>query len=109
MLKEPCGQERVIKALELRLQDLELDGVVESVAVTFSGISEVVARQATLGGMGPRASAPLLAALEHLKHRYGYSPVYHVVKVEPWSRIPERRYALAPLVTNSVRSTSLFP
>jgi DNA polymerase-4/protein ImuB len=105
VLKEPSGQERVTKALELRLQDLELDGAVEAVTVTLSGISAVVARQAALGGMGPRATAPLRAALDHLTHRYGYTPLYHVVEVEPWSRIPERRYALAP--TSFGHSTSL--
>jgi DNA polymerase-4/protein ImuB len=44
--------------------------------------------------MGARATVPLIAAIHQLKHRYGESPLYHVVEVEPWSRIPERRHAL---------------
>lgn len=96
VFKEPYNQERVTKAIELRLQDVALEGAVEGVTVVLSGISEAVAWQATLGGMGPRAAAPLAAAIEQLKHRYGFTPLYHVVEVEPWSRIPERRYALAP-------------
>jgi len=93
-LKEPSGRDRVIHALALRLQDIEMPGPVEMVTVEFSGITDEVARQATFPMMGPRATAPLTAAIHQLKHRYGLSPVYHVVEVEPWSRIPERRHAL---------------
>lgn len=94
ILKEPCGPQRLIRALELRLQDLEFDGPVESLSLVFSGLSQSIARQSVFGSMGPRATEPLTAAVHHLKHRYGESPIYHVVEVEPWSRIPERRHAL---------------
>lgn len=93
-LKEPCGHQRVIHALHLRLQDLELDGPIESLTLVFSGLTEAVARQSVFASMGTRATAPLTAAIQQLKHRYGQSPLYHVVEVEPWSRIPERRHAL---------------
>ena len=33
-------------------------------------------------------------AARQLRARYGHVPLYHVVEVEPWSRIPERRWAL---------------
>jgi nucleotidyltransferase/DNA polymerase involved in DNA repair len=33
-------------------------------------------------------------AVKELKLRLGYSPLYRVVEVDPWSRIPERRHAL---------------
>jgi len=33
-------------------------------------------------------------AVRELKLRLGYSPLYRVVEVDPWSRIPERRHAL---------------
>ncbi|MBA3275979.1 MAG: DNA polymerase Y family protein [Chloroflexia bacterium] len=95
-LKEPCGRERVIKALELRLQAIEMAGPIELVRLEFSGIVNEVARQGAFTMMGPRAAAPLTAAIHQLKHRYGLSPIYHVVEVEPWSRIPERRHALIP-------------
>ena len=93
-LKEPCGLDRVIAALRLRLQDLEMPGPVMHVTMELSGIVTEAARQTTFARMGPRATAPLTAAIHQLKHRYGNSPVYHVVEVEPWSRIPERRHAL---------------
>lgn len=92
--KEPIGHDRLVRALYLRLQDLELDGAVESLTLIFSGLSQATARQASLAQMGARATVPLVAAIHQLKHRYGESPLYHVVEVEPWSRIPERRHAL---------------
>ncbi|HET9948553.1 MAG TPA: hypothetical protein VFQ22_06505 [Longimicrobiales bacterium] len=33
-------------------------------------------------------------AVKELKLRMGHSPLYRVVEVDPWSRIPERRHAL---------------
>jgi protein ImuB len=36
-------------------------------------------------------------AVRELRLRIGSSPLYRVVEVDPWSRIPERRYALLPL------------
>lgn len=36
----------------------------------------------------------LLDAVKKLKMRLGHSPLYRVVEVDPWSRIPERRHAL---------------
>lgn len=33
-------------------------------------------------------------AVRELKLKLGFSPLYRVVEVDPWSRIPERRYAL---------------
>jgi len=36
----------------------------------------------------------LREAVKELKLKLGYSPLYRVVEVDPWSRIPERRYAL---------------
>ena len=36
----------------------------------------------------------LKEAVKELKLRLGHSPLYRVVEVDPWSRIPERRHAL---------------
>lgn len=38
--------------------------------------------------------ASLVDAVKELKLRLGHSPLYRVVEVDPWSRIPERRHAL---------------
>jgi protein ImuB len=39
----------------------------------------------------------LQAAVRELRLRLGANPLYRVVEVDPWSRIPERRHALLPL------------
>jgi len=46
-----------------------------------------------------RGERPLLLreALRELKLRLGHDPLYRVVEVDPWSRIPERRHALLPM------------
>jgi len=36
----------------------------------------------------------LRRAVQELKLKIGYSPLYRVVEIDPWSRIPERRHAL---------------
>ena len=62
----------------------------------LAGLTAEADRQASLPGLGPRArrSRPLVEAARQLSQRYGRSPLYRIVEVEPWSRIPERRHAL---------------
>lgn len=94
VMKEPAGQQALIRAVELRLQQLELPGPVEAIALQLSGIVNTVAHQGMLPLFQPRHTKPVTEAVDHLRHRYGENPVYRVVEVEPWSRIPERRHAL---------------
>lgn len=94
VLKEPCGPAALINALELRLQALELPGPIEAVAMQLSGIVHEVAHQGMLPMLRPRHAPPLAEAIRQLEQRYGLSPLFRVVEVEPWSRIPERRHAL---------------
>jgi DNA polymerase-4/protein ImuB len=94
VLKEPCSAERLIRALELRLQAMELPGPIEGITVELCGITREIAHQAVFPALRPRRDPPLIAAVHQLKQRYGRSPIYHIVEVEPWSRIPERRHAL---------------
>jgi len=44
-------------------------------------------------GVVPEA---LRGAVHELRLRLGHSPLFRVVEVDPWSRIPERRHALLP-------------
>jgi protein ImuB len=48
------------------------------------------------GGASPLPPA-LRSAVRELELRIGGSPLYRVVEVDPWSRLPERRYALLPV------------
>jgi len=36
----------------------------------------------------------LKEAVKELTLKLGFSPLFRVVEMDPWSRIPERRYAL---------------
>jgi DNA polymerase-4/protein ImuB len=94
VLKEPCGAERLVQAIDLRLQALELPGPIEAITLDLRGITREIAWQETLPQLRPRHDPPLTAAVQQLKQRYGLSPLYRIVEVEPWSRIPERRHAL---------------
>ncbi len=44
-----------------------------------------------------RISRALREAVQELTLKLGHSPLYRVVEVDPWSRIPERRHALLTL------------
>lgn len=94
VLKEPSGARQLIAAMDLRLQALEMPGPIESVTLHLRGIVNELAHQQTLPTLRPRHDPPIAAAIQQLKQRYGLSPLFRVVEVEPWSRIPERRHAL---------------
>ncbi|MGE3797584.1 MAG: DNA polymerase Y family protein [Thermomicrobiales bacterium] len=91
---EPVGCDRVIEILAHRLQALELQGPAERLNLALIGLVSETAKQDMLPGLRSRRTLPIAAAARQLKRRYGNSPLYHIVEVEPWSRIPERRHAL---------------
>jgi DNA polymerase-4/protein ImuB len=67
---------------------------VEEMEVTLSDLTGETGKQEGLFAAKGRRRTQLEEALRQLKARFGQSPVYHIVEVEPWSRIPERRLAL---------------
>jgi nucleotidyltransferase/DNA polymerase involved in DNA repair len=92
--KAPSGEARLAEALRLRFGSLELPGPVETLELELSGLTAEAVRQEAFAGLRPGRPLPLVEAARQLKVRYGASPLYRVVEVEPWSRIPERRHAL---------------
>jgi nucleotidyltransferase/DNA polymerase involved in DNA repair len=93
-LRSPYVAADLIRALRLRLENLELPGPAESVALDLTGLTAETGTQERLPGYRTRWTTPLIEATRHLKQRYGDSPLFQVIEVEPWSRIPERRHAL---------------
>ncbi|MER3436374.1 MAG: DNA polymerase, partial [Chloroflexota bacterium] len=95
---EPLGHKRLIETLRHRLSQLALPGAAEGLVIELIGLTGETARQERLSGalseLRARRMRPLIEAIGQLKQRYGDSPIYRVVEVEPWSRIPERRHAL---------------
>lgn len=97
-LKGATGKDRLLAKLRLRLGQVDLPGVATTLWLELAGITSEAAWPGRLPGLHPRQPASLAEAIEALTTRYGASPVCRIVGVEPWSRIPERRYALAPYV-----------
>lgn len=92
--REPTGPDRIIEIVAHRLHDLELQGAAERVILHLVGLVAETTRQQLLPLLAPKRTAPIGQAIRQLEQRYGMSPLYRVVEIEPWSRIPERRYAL---------------
>ncbi len=96
-LREPLGDEAgIVFVLRKLIEPLQLAGPVEEMVLEFIGLtSETGKQRSLLFAEQARRRAQLVAALRQLKARFGgESQVARVVEVEPWSRIPERRYAL---------------
>jgi nucleotidyltransferase/DNA polymerase involved in DNA repair len=96
-LREPLGdEEAIVYVLRKLIEPLQLAGPVEEMTLEFVGLTEETGKQRSLlFAEQARRHAQLVAALRQLKARFGGEPqVTRVVEVEPWSRIPERRYAL---------------
>ena len=93
--REPVGAKRLARGIALRLESIEIPGVIAALSLELTGITGAVARQEMLlAEWRPRRPRPLVEAIRQLKQRYGVSPIYRITEVEPWSRIPERRHAL---------------
>ena len=66
---------------------------VRSLSLRLSGLSGETGKQLSLGERG-RQQRQLQEAVRQLKARYGFSPIYQCVDVEPWSAVPEERQIL---------------
>ena len=67
---------------------------IDELFLELLGLSGEAARQGSLFVARARQLGQIAEAARQLRARYGHVPLYHVVEVEPWSRIPERRWAL---------------
>lgn len=82
------------KAVETLLLELTHFGAPSAQTGLFD--RKVESGRAAAGHDFDRGEVPptLRDAVKELKLRLGHSPLYRVVEVDPWSRIPERRHAL---------------
>ena len=99
-LKDPTAdRERVAAPLKTRLEQAPPVGAVERLAVEFTAFApgtaelQLFARDASAAARAGRRRA-LTSAAQEIKLRLKRSYLYHVIEVQPWSRLPERRYAL---------------
>jgi DNA polymerase-4/protein ImuB len=90
--------ERLERALRYRLAGLALEGAVEEIVLELIGLTDIYARQEQLFELDARLRRGQRRAIDEaarqLKQRYGASPLYRVMGIEPWSCIPERRWGL---------------
>jgi DNA polymerase-4/protein ImuB len=67
---------------------------IDELALELLGLGGEAARQPSLFVARARQLAEIAEAARQLQARYGRVPLYRAIEVEPWSRIPERRWAL---------------
>ena len=99
-LKDPTAdRDRIAAPLLTRLEQAPPAGAVERLAVEFTGFApgtaelQLFARDASAAARAGRRRA-LRTALQEIKLRLKRTLLYHVIEVQPWSRLLERRYAL---------------
>lgn len=68
----------------------------DELSLMLLGLGGEAAKQPGLFSARARQHAEIVEAMRQLRARYGSSPLYRAMEVEPWSRIPERRWALIP-------------
>ena len=100
LLKDPTADAaRIAAPLQTRLEQSPPTGGVERLVLEFTafapGTSELqlFARDAQAAARAGQQRALRHAARE-IRMRVKRSTLYHIVEVQPWSRLPERRYAL---------------
>jgi nucleotidyltransferase/DNA polymerase involved in DNA repair len=94
VFREPVSEaERLTFLLRSALTNFPPPNAVRSLSLRLGGLTGEIGKQLSLDRKG-RLQRQLEEAIRQLKARYGYSPVYRCVDVEPWSVIPEQRQIL---------------
>jgi nucleotidyltransferase/DNA polymerase involved in DNA repair len=99
-LKDPTAdRERLAAPLKSQLDQAPPAGAVERLVVEFTAFApgtaelQLFARDANAAARAGRRRA-LKSAVREIELRIKRPMLYHVIEVQPWSRLPERRYAL---------------
>jgi DNA polymerase-4 len=95
--KEPAMNVRsVISRIKQVIESYPQPGPVERLGIKVTGLGHQSGKQKSLF-TELRAQDHLMDDIKQLELRMGSPQVFKIKEVEPWSRIPERRYALTPL------------
>jgi len=94
--REPVGSsERMLLTLKHKIESAELPAQFTEVELVILGIcGESVLQGNLFTSERGRQLQRVAEAARQLKARYGRPLLAKVIEVEPWSRIPERRFAL---------------
>ena len=94
VLREAVSEDaRLLFVLRSVLNNFPPPQAVRSLSLRLEGLAGETGKQLALGDHS-RQQRQLEEAIRQLKARYGYSPVYRCVEVEPWSVVPEERQIL---------------
>ena len=100
LLKDPTADcERIAAPLKTRLEQSPPTGAVERLVLEFTAFApgtaelQLFARDAQAAARAGQQRALQTAARE-IRMRVQRACLYHIIEVQPWSRLPERRYAL---------------
>ena len=100
LLKDPTADgERIAAPLKTRLEQSPPTGAVERLVLEFTAFApgttelQLFARDAQAAARAGQQRA-LQSAAREIRMRVKRSSLYHIIEVQPWSRLPERRYAL---------------
>ncbi len=100
LLKDPTADaDRIAAPLRTRLEQSPPTGAVERLVLEFTAFApgttelQLFARDAQAAARAGQQRA-LQSAARAIRMRVKRSSLYHIVEVQPWSRLPERRYAL---------------
>jgi DNA polymerase-4/protein ImuB len=95
--KEPSMDTKgTIQRIKTVMENYPQPGPVEQVGLKITRLGYGYGRQKSLFSE-VRAQDHLMEDIKQLEFRLGTPQIFKVKEVEPWSRIPERRYALRPL------------
>jgi DNA polymerase-4/protein ImuB len=95
--KEPAMDVKsALPRIKHYLENYPQPGPVEQMGIKITRFGHSIGRQKSIF-FEVRAKDHLLGDIKQLELRLDGPQVYQVKEIEPWSRIPERRYALAPL------------
>jgi DNA polymerase IV len=94
VFREPVSEdERLSFLLRTALTNNPPPQAIRSLSLRLSSLTMETGKQLSLGER-QRQQRQVEESIRQLKTRYGYSPVYRCVDVEPWSVIPEERQIL---------------
>lgn len=95
--KEPAMDVRsAVSRIRQFLENYPQSGPVEQLGIKLTGLAHGIRRQRSIFDE-IRARDHLLDDIEQLELRLAGPQVFRIKEVEPWSRIPERQFALKPL------------
>lgn len=100
LFKDPTADAgRIAAPLRMRLEQSPPTGAVERLVLEFTGFApgttelQLFARDAQAAARAGQQRA-LRSAAREIRMRVKRAVLYHIIEVQPWSRLPERRYAL---------------